>query len=352
MEKGLFNICLLWLLCACGNHSQYYTAEDFAGLPKTDAHVHIYTADTAFIHQARQDNFRLLTIAVEEPPGMALQERLGIAHHRRFPQQVAFAATLSIAGWDHPNWPQKTIAHLDSMISAGAMAIKFYKTIGMELQDEAGNFVMIDHPRFDTVLSFLTSKGIPVIGHFGEPKDCWLPLEKMQMNSNRKYYSRHPEFHMYAHPSYPSYHEQIAARNRMLQKHPQLRFIGAHLGSLEWNTDTLAACLDKFPNMAVDMAARIGDLQFQAMKDRQKVRDFFIRYQDRLIYGTDRTAEDDGPAPQFIHEAWLRDWAFFTGRDTLRSPSFEGVFTGLQLPKTVVDKIYRDNAEQWCRGLR
>jgi hypothetical protein len=366
MMNDHFYLCalLLLLMCSCGEQAgggktsadttAYYTAADFAAVKKIDAHVHIYTTDTTFVHQAKEDNFRLLTIAVEEPPGMDLQEKTGMAQMRRFPGDVSFAGTFSLEGWNNSDWSRRTLRHLDTVIKEGAIAIKVYKTIGMALKDKEGRFVMIDNPRFDEMLDSLTQRKMPVVGHLGEPRDCWLPLDQMHMNTHRNYYSRNPEFHMYRHPNYPSYEAQIAARDRMLEKHPQLRFIGAHLGSLEWDTDTLAAHLDRLPNMAVDMAARISDLQYLAMKDWQKVHDFCIRYQDRLIYGTDRIADDSEPpaeAKKFIHEAWVQDWAFLTSSDTLRSSAFEGAFTGLKLPKTVVDKIYRTNAENWFRGI-
>ncbi|MBA4141291.1 MAG: amidohydrolase family protein [Segetibacter sp.] len=76
----------------------------------------------------------------------------------------------------------------------------------------------------------------------------------------------------------------------MLEKHPDLKFIGAHLGSLEWSIEELAKRLDKFPNMAVDMAARLSGLQYLAVTNWRGVRDFFIKYQDRLIYATDLEA--------------------------------------------------------------
>ena len=109
----------------------------------------------------------------------------------------------------------------------------------------------------------------------------------MTIKGDKSYFSEHPEYHMYLHPEFPTYEEQVAARDHMLEKHPNLKFVGAHLGSLEWNVDELAARLDKFPNMAVDMAARISHLQYQSTKNWQKVHDFFIKYQDRILYATD-----------------------------------------------------------------
>lgn len=331
-----------------GDTTAYYSTADFASITKVDAHVHIRTDDSSFVHQARLDNFRLLTIVVDEPPGIEKQQQWAINQRNLFPEYVSFATTFPVDDWNRPGWSRKTIHRLRKSFDQGAIAVKIYKNIGMVLKDTAGHFVMIDNPRFDEVLDSLSAQGIPVIGHLGEPRDCWLPLAEMKMRSNRNYYQRNPEFHMFLQPGYPSYQQQIASRDRMLEKHPDLLFIGAHLGSLEWNTDTLAAHLDKLPNMMVDMAARISDLQFLALNNWQKVHDFFIRFQDRLIYGTDRIADGSKPAStmaSFVHDAWFQDWKFLTGTDTLHSSSFDGSFRGLQLPKRVIDKIYRKNIE-------
>ena len=106
----------------------------------------------------------------------------------------------------------------------------------------------------------------------------------MTVNNDKNYYKEHPQYHMYLHPDYLSYDDQIVSRDHMLSRHPNLRVVGAHPGSLEWSVDELAKRLDLYPNFAVDMAAHICHFQVQ---DRQKVRDFIMKYQDRLLYGTD-----------------------------------------------------------------
>ena len=347
---------ILLFLFSCspapGKHTtpSFYTLDDFAQVPKIDAHVHIRTYDSSFVQQAKHDNFRLLSIVVEEEPGIALQQQYAIAQQKSFPETVAFATTFSLNGFNSGSWINRTIDGLQEAVDQGAIAVKVYKSIGMELKDPDGNMVMVDNPMFNPVWDFLVKNNIPVIGHLGEPKNCWLPVEQMTINSDKRYYTRHPEFHMYLHPEYPSYEEQIQARDNMIAQHAELKFIGAHLGSLEWDTDELAKRLNRFPNMAVDMAARISHLQLQVMNDRQKVYDFFVRYQDRLIYGTDRIV-DDTKSPEemktFVHRAWLDDWKFFCTEDTMRSQAFDGVFKGLKLPKTIVNKIYYTNAVNW-----
>src|SRR5690606_33874276 len=113
---------------------------------------------------------------------------------------------------------------------------------------------------------------------------------------------------------YPSYHDQIHARDQMLENHPGLRFVGAHLGSLEYSVDELAKRLDKYPNMAVDMAERISHLQHQTVSNWKNVRDFMFKYQDRLLYGTDRVddgTEEAGILLKRAHEVRRRHWEFF-----------------------------------------
>lgn len=357
LAAGGFLLFLFSCSPAPGKHTEpsFYALDDFTQLPKIDAHVHIRTYDSSFVQQAKHDNFRLLSIVVEEEPGMAVQQQYALAQKKSFPETVAFATTFSLDGFNSDSWVNHTIDGLQHSVDQGAIAVKVYKSIGMELKDPEGNMVMVDNPKLNPVWDFLVKTHIPVIGHLGEPKNCWLPVEQMTINSDRRYYSRHPEFHMYLHPDYPSYEEQIQARDNMIAQHAGLKFIGAHLGSLEWDTDELAERLDRFPDMAVDMAARISHLQLQTMNNRQKVYDFFVRYQDRLIYGTDRIV-DDTRSPEevktFVHRTWLDDWKFFCTEDTMRSQAFDGAFKGLKLPKAVVDKIYYTNAVNWFNHFK
>src|SRR5690606_1330680 len=146
------------------------------------------------------------------------------------------------------------------------------------------------------------------------------------------------------------YEDQIAARDRMLERNPELIFIGAHMGSLEWSVDELAKRLDKFPNMSVDLAARIGQVFSQTIGDREKVREFFIKYQDRILYATDLADEgneDPERLKKEMHHTWILDWQFFVTDDIMTSDRVNEEFKGLKLPRKVVDKIYYGNAKKW-----
>jgi predicted TIM-barrel fold metal-dependent hydrolase len=329
----------------------YYTEDDFFTVEKFDSHNHFNHLDTAYINQAENDNFRLLNITDDRPFGLPMvdQQKIAVQLVEDFSPRITYATTFSVKNWDSEEWQEETLSDLKDSFSKGAVAVKVWKNIGMDLKDENGNFVMISHPKFDPILDYLENNNIPLIGHLGEPRDCWLPLEEMTIKGNQNYYSRHPEYHMYKHPEFPSYEDQIQARDQMLERHPDLKFIGAHLGSLEWSLEELADRLDKFPNMAVDLA-RMSNLQHHAMTDWQKTHDFFIQYQDRLIYATDSAigeTENSSEMKKNVHESRMRDWKFFTTDGMMSSSGFDGEFRGLKLPREVVDKIYRENAEKW-----
>lgn len=330
---------------------------DFTTVEKYDTHVHVDTDKDAFLRQAQEDNFRLVTINwddVNDPPPMEEQQKFALQQIKAFPGRIAYATTFSIRNFNDDNWQEQTTAYLKNSFDQGAIAVKIYKVIGMSLRGKNGKLVMIDDPRFDPVIDFVVKNNIPVVGHLGEPKNCWLPIDKMTIKGDKSYFSQNPKYHMYLHPEFPSYEDQIRARDHMLEKHPDLKFVGAHLGSLEWSVDELAKRLDKFPNMAVDMAARISHLEYQAKNNWQKVHDFCIKYQDRLLYATDLLvsgSESTASVRKHAHDTWLNDWRFFTTNEKMQAFEVEGEFKGLRLPREVIDKIYRINAEKWLPGV-
>jgi predicted TIM-barrel fold metal-dependent hydrolase len=324
---------------------QFYNPEDFTSVQKFDIHVHINTEEDYFMKQARVDNFKFLDIVVDRPFGLSMdeQQKIALLHLKNFSIRMAFATTFPVNNFASEEWTQNTITGLKDAFAKGAIAVKIWKNIGMNLRDKKGKFVMVDDVRLDPILDYLADNEIPLLGHNGEPRDCWLPLDEMTFSQG--YYGAHPEYHMYLHPEYPSYQDQVDARDHMLEKHPDLTFMGAHLGSLEWSLEELAKRLDKFPNMYVDLT-RMPNLQLHTLNNRQKTRDFFIKYQDRLIYGTDsqiNPSSDIEASRKSIHNRWLREWKYYVTDEEITLEDF-GTLKGLKLPTEVVDKIYAKNA--------
>jgi len=325
---------------------------DFYSFPKIDAHTHINIKSPQVMQLAKKDNFKLLSVVTESRSQEYIDEQLDftIYQKKNFPNSFYFTTAFSMESFGKPDWAAKTIERLQKDFDNGAIAVKVYKDIGMVFKDAEGNFIMIDNPAFDPVLDFIASQGKTLVAHIAEPKNCWLPIDSMTVNVDKRYYKKHPEYHMYLHPEFPSYREIIKHRDNMLKMHPKLKVVGCHLGSLEWDVDELAKRFDAYPNFAVDLAARINHLQIQ---DRNKVRNFIIKYQDRIIYGTDdeiSKSEDLKKVLDKFHHYWLTDWKYFSTNSMMTSSDNE--FQGLALPEKVLKKLYYENAMKWYSEMK
>ncbi len=329
-------------------HNGSYTMEDFDSVEKIDMHAHIHTEESAFVALSARDNFRFVNMAVWSGPAEEnLEEhRTMWIQYAQSPDRVAPVCSFPLENWDDADWQDQTIEYLRGQFDKGAVGVKIWKNVGMELRNAAGQLVMVDDPKLDPVIGYIESAGKVLLGHLGEPKNCWLPIDEMTTLNDRSYFKEHPQYHMYQQPSMPSYEHQVAARDRMLSKHPNLSFVGCHLASLEWSTERMSAFLDRFPNAVIGVAARMGQIQFQSNQDVEKVRDFFIKYQDRILYGTDVGVEPGRSVDRHtsVRQRWLRDWQYFNTQETFQVPELADPVRGIALERSVVDKIYCKNA--------
>ncbi len=338
---------------ATGCKDEYYTLDDYHSVNKIDTHFHYFADNNIGSELAKKDNFELISINLDcsgDCLTIPEQEAATIAQMKKYPDQIKWITAFTLQGFEAENWSKNVIDTLRKAFERGALGIKVWKNIGMEYKDSKGNFIMIDHPKIKPIIDFVEKSNKTVIAHIGEPKNCWMPLAEMTIAGDSSYFAENPKYHMYLHKEYPSYDDQINARDNFLAQHKNPRIIGAHLGSLEYDVTELAKRLDKFPNFGVDMAARISHLQLQSSKNREKVRDFMIKYQDRITYATDseiETKTNFEKVENEIHNVWLNDWKYFATDAKMTSKEFKGGFEGLQLPKTVIDKIFRINAEKY-----
>lgn len=328
-----------------------YTVEDFATVQKFDTHVHLNVNDPAFIDQAKADNFEILSINVDYPafPSIAVQAAAAHHFHDIEPQRFHFATTFTMQGFGQAGWAEKTNAYIDSEAKRGALGVKVWKNIGMVERDAKGELIYIDDKGFDPVIKHIEDLNLVFIAHQAEPKNAWLPVSEMTTTNDKLYFGNHPEYHMYLQPEMPRYEFLIAARDRFVSNHPDLNFLGAHMGSLEWSVDEAAAFLDAHPNANIELAARMAQIQYQSVRDFDKVRNFFIKYQDRILYGTDLTYNPGDDATAFrtaAHDYWRNDWAYLATDTVRRVDDINADVKGLSLPKSVIDKIYYSNARR------
>jgi len=324
----------------------------FAKLHPIDAHAHVYKDDAAFNDFLQRLNLRILNICViddRDPDfkGLEPQRRQVLGVSRSTSGRAAFCTTFSPYDFEDSGFTGKVIQQLNQDFSSGAIAVKIYKTIGMEITNQTGKFLMADDPVFDPIYQHIAAQRRTVVAHLAEPSSCWEPPNPASLDYG--YYQKYPNEYAYLHPEYPSKPAILEARDRMMANHPQLLVVGAHLGSMETNVNDIALRLERHPNFAVDTAARVPYLMLQP---REKVRAFLIKYQDRILYGTYQLlmpSDDTGKILRKWTDTLERDWKYFSGDQTIE---FKGrKIQGLHLPKKVLRKLYRDNAVRWLPGI-
>lgn len=321
-----------------------------------DAHIHYGDDAPALLALLAEFDVKLLNISLAQDAHGAWRaensERycaLAQAH----PQRFAWCTSFDLPRFGDPHYVDAVIAGLDADFAAGAVACKIWKNIGMEVRTPGGEFFLPDDPCFDPIYEHLAARGKPLLTHIAEPLECWLPLVEGSPHYN--YYSRNPQWHMYGRSEFPAHETLMAARDNVLAKHPTLRMIGAHFASLEYDVDVLAARLDRFPNLAVDISARLVDL---ANQDSAKVRNFFLRHQDRILFGTDvvmkqrpstMAAPEQAETIQALRAVYEQHFAYFQSDQELAVRGF--VTRGINLPAAVLEKFYLRNAQAWYPGV-
>jgi hypothetical protein len=335
--------------------SQGSTAADdlraLAAMQPIDSHVHAFQSDPGFTAMISELHLHVLDITVADTQGIYGDLEKELARAKSFVQSSDGHASLCVTfdpfKFQEKDFSGRTVKRLQEEFAAGAVAVKIWKNIGMELKRPDGSYVMPDDPVFATIYRSIATENKTLIAHMAEPTSSWKPLDPD--NPDYEYYKENPEWHMYLHPDHPRKETILAARDHLLAENPKLRVVGAHLGSMETDVDEIAKRFDRYPNFAVDMAARMEYLMIQP---RDKVRNFLIKYQDRVLYATDLeflNGQSAGEAEKDWRETYARDWKFLATDQML--PYRGRQIQGLKLPETVLRHLFHDNAVQWIPGM-
>ena len=348
------------LICASAqtttttNQPSRQTAElrALSRLHPIDAHTHILKSDPALVAMLKRWDLHVLDILVDDdkdPSRGTLEEQRSTAFAFLHAAQghASLCTTFDPFAFSNPDFPKNAIANLNDDFAHGAIAVKVWKNIGMELKDSKGKYVMVDDPRLGPIFEDIAAHGKTLIAHQAEPDVAWGPPDPKALDNS--YYAEHPEWNMQKIPDAPKKGVVLASRDHLLALNPNLRVVGAHLGSMEANVDDVAKRFDRYPNFAIDTAARVPHLTLQPTA---KVRAFLIKYQDRILYGTDTDLLRNGDVPSTIQEWETQlaiDWRYFSTSDHF---DYEGrTVEGLHLPAPVLKKLYHDNAVHWIPGI-
>lgn len=324
----------------------------FAGVHPVDVHVHVFKTDPTFQKMLERLNLKLLDILVTDdtvPYRKRLQpqidDALSLVHASH--GHIALCTTFDPYQFDSPSFAADAIQQIDRDFAQGAVAVKIWKNIGMEIKDAHGQYVMADDPKFEPIYEDIASHGKTLMTHLAEPDVAWGPPDAS--DPSWSYYQENPQWYVANQPGFPSKQKILEARDHVLAENPNLRMIGVHLGSMERDLDNIARHLDKYPNFAIDTAAR---MEYLMLLPPEKVRAFLIKYQDRVLYGTDLDLLPDDKIPDTLKEwrsTYARDWKFLATGEAL---SLEGKqIHGLNLPDVVLRKMFHDNAARWIPGI-
>jgi hypothetical protein len=324
----------------------------FAAIRPIDVHVHVFKTDPAFQKMLDRLDLKLLDILVMDdtlPYRKQLQPQIDDAQVlvRSSHGHIALCTTFDPYKFDHPSFGADAIKQIDRDFVQGAVAVKIWKNIGMEVRNAGGEYIMADDPKLDPIYKDIASHGKTLMTHLAEPDVAWGPPDPA--DPSWSYYQENPQWYVARRAGFPSKQRILGARDRVLANHPNLRMVGVHLGSMERDLDNVARHLDKYPNFAIDTAARMEYLMLMPL---EKVRAFLIKYQDRVLYGTDLDLLTDATDSDVLKEwqsTYARDWKYLATDETL---TVEGKpVQGLNLPQPVLQKIFRTNAIHWIPGL-
>jgi len=257
---------------------------------------------------------------------------------KNYPNRFVVFANVDFDGVGEKGWIEKTVAQLREDIENGARGLKVYKSLGLRDKDTNGNRIAVDDPRLDPIWALCGELNVPVLIHTADPKPFWDPFDadnerwlELKTKPRRKREANDPA----------PFEQLITEQHHMFKKHPNTCFINAHMGWFANDLGKLGQLLDEMPNMNVGIGAIIAELGRQP----RQAKAFFIKYQDRILFGKDSWKPEEFPtyfrvlesADEYFpyHKKYHAFWAMY----------------GLDLPDDVLKKVYYKNALRIVPGL-
>ena len=313
-----------------------------AKFPVIDIHSHqptpISPEQYEKVVKAMDENNIRLIVNLSGSWGDRLRQGLAAIKNSPYPDRMVLFANINFSDVG-PGFGQRAAKQLEDDIKAGAVGLKIFKNLGLRVHKTDGSRLKVDDPELDPIWEKCADLNVPVLLHIADPQEFFEPIDyhnerwlELALYPDRRYQDR---------TKFPSFAELVAERDNMFARHPRTRFILAHFG---WHANDLARLgrlLDRLPNVYPEVAAVLYDFGRQP----RAARAFFLKYQDRILFGKDSFQPDEYP---YYWRTFETDDEYF---DYYRDYHAFWKLYGLELPDDVLKKLYYKNALKLTPGL-
>jgi predicted TIM-barrel fold metal-dependent hydrolase len=255
-----------------------------------------------------------------------------------YPNRFAIFMNIDFEKLDDEGWPTETLKMMEQAVKDGVKGLKVYKSLGLTDKDNNGKRIAVDDPRLDPIWKKCGELGIPVLIHSGEPSPFWKPKDRY----NERWLELKQEPSRYKSPDEnPSFEVIMEEQHHMFRKHPETKFIDAHLGWYGNDLERLGSLLDSMPNVYTELGAVLAELGRQP----RFAREWMINYQDRVMMGKDTYNKKEYYTYFRVLETYDEYFDYYRKRHA------HWKMYGLGLPDSVLQKVYYKNALNVIPGL-
>jgi predicted TIM-barrel fold metal-dependent hydrolase len=238
-----------------------------------------------------------------------------------------------------PGWAEKAVRQLEADVKAGAVGVgEIPKSLGLRIRKRDGTRLRIDDPELDPIWDACARLKLPVFIHTADPQEFFEPID--DHNERWLELSLFPG-RRYPPDRFPRFEELMTERDNLFRRHPNTTFVAAHMAWYANDLPRLAKLLDAMPNVSTEVGAVLYDIGRQP----RGAHDFFIKYQDRILFGKDSYQPSEYPYYWRVFET--RDEYF----DYYRNYHAFWKLYGIDLPDDVLKKVYYQNALKLTPGL-
>ena len=313
-----------------------------ARFPVIDIHSHQPTPITTeqfdkVVQGMDANNIRIL-VNLSGGYGDRLRQGLDAIAKSPHRDRMVLFANVNFDGVGTPGWPQKAAAQLEGDIKAGARGLKIFKDLGLRIRKADGSRLKVDDPDLDPIWEVCGRLGVPVLIHTAEPQEFFEPID---VNNERWLELALFKDRRYPGGEFPRFEELLAERDRMFRKHPKTQFIGAHFAYRGNDLAKAQDMLETMPNVHLEVAAILAELGRQP----RAAHDFFVKNQDRVLFGKDSFQPDEYP---YYWRTFETGDEYF---DYYRDYHAFWKLYGMSLPDEVLKKLYYKNALALVPGL-